>query len=570
MADSVIDNVLQQVNIVEVVGEYLDLQKKGRNFWGICPFHQDSNPSMSVSPDKHIYKCFVCGAGGNVINFVADYEKISFGKALVKLANRVGIEVENNFDPKPTYNEVQGQIIKALNDANDYYQYCLSTPEGDFALKYAEARGLNAKIREEFKIGYAPAEGLIDFLIKKGHDKSVLINASLMTDNGTPFLKDRLTFGLTNEFGDIIGFSGRLLKGEGPKYINSGESLVFDKSSVLYNYNNARDLISREKEIYINEGFMDVIAMTKAGFKNSVAIMGTALTKNHIKKLKDVKVNLMLDSDEAGINATLKSIALLMTNNIATYVVVNENGKDPDEVVANEGIEVLKQITSHKVPALQFVYEVIKKRNKLESPEDIQTFVREFSKFLSIANSLEKDFYASKISKEFNLSNETVQAFIPSFNKYEVTLPKPKASNDNGYVTKKETEKFEFKKINYSYVLIRSILNKPQLREVIIKDKHNVQFADLMLINLWRYIQDVASGKEIKPTELQKQKVKEILAENSTVVETKEEFLDLINIVNNETKNIQANTVNVKLKKANSTDEEIEYLNQLRKLKQRK
>lgn len=306
---------------------------------------------MSVSPEKQIYKCFSCGASGGIVNFVADFKKISFNKALAELAEKIGIKVEDN--QKPKYDENQQKLIAAFSDATLYMQYMLNTPEAAKALEYAQTRGMTPRILERFKIGYAAPSGLKEFLIKKGHDEATLINASLLNQKMNDFFKDRLIFPISNEHGDVVGFSARTLNNEQAKYINSSESIVFHKSSILYNFTNAQDLAIRNREIYICEGQMDVIALDKAGFSNAVAIMGTALTKDHLALIKDMHVILNFDSDSAGQNATLKSVKLLLENRFKVSVVVNEFGKDADEIFNNQGSEKLAEVLQSQISGLE-------------------------------------------------------------------------------------------------------------------------------------------------------------------------------------------------------------------------
>lgn len=557
---SIIDEIKNKINIVDIVSEYLDLHKKGRNYWGICPFHEDTNPSMSVSPEKQMFKCFVCGQGGSVINFVSEIEKITFGKALSKLGNKIGIEVKNSFEEKPKYNEKQQKLIDVLNDANDFFQYSLTSEAGVKALEYSEKRGLETAIREKFKIGYAPNGGLIDFLKKKGHDESVIINAALMTQNGGDFYRNRLMYAISNRFGDVIAFSGRLIEGDGPKYINSIDSLVFNKSGVLYNYNNAIDVIKKEKEVIVLEGFMDVIAVDKAGFKNAVAIMGTALTKEHIKQLRDVHTTLMLDSDQAGISASLKSIKLLLKHNIPVSVIYNKEGKDADDILNSKGASSLKEIIENKIPALKFVYAVIKKLNPTDSPEGINTLIKEFAQYLSYASDLEKDFYVNKISKEFGISIEVISSMIPRYTITKLKLPES------------QEKTMEIKVKNHSYILIRAMLEKPFLIDVL--KKNPAHFNNAMLLGIAKYIVALNDKREYQIDSESKSMIKHIIQETNNIPKndipkTKEEFHDLINIVNNNANNELKSSVGVKLSKAES-NQKVDYLEQLVEIQRKK
>lgn len=559
MGSSLIDQIKDKLNIVDVVSEYIDLSKKGSNFWGICPFHEDTNPSMSVSPEKQMFKCFVCGQGGNAINFVSEFEKITFGKALRQLGDKVGVKVEDKFEEKSSYSEKQQALINVLNDANDFFQYSITSTEGEKALKYAESRKLTTKIREKFKIGYAPQDGLINYLRKKGHDDSVIINAALMSQHGNQFYKNRLMYAISNRYGDVVAFSGRSIDQDGPKYINSIDSLVFNKSSILYNFNNAKDTILKEKEVYILEGFMDVIAFEKANIKNSVAIMGTALTEKHIKDLKDSHAILMLDSDEAGINASLKSIKLLLRNKLPVSIIYNKDGKDADEIVETKGVKGLKEIINTKVSALKFIYAVLKRKhsNVLNTPEGISDFIKEFTNYLPYVSDLEKDFYVNKISEDLKVSSKIVSSMIPSYKKTTFTLPK----------AQEKTLEIPTLK-NHSYILIRSMLKKPMLVDLL--KENEVHFSDIMLSKVTEYIIALKKKQNIKIDSEVKEKVQEIIKDSNEVVSSPEEFGDLINIINNNAKNVLKSSVVVKLNKADTTKDKANLLEQLIEIQRKK
>ena len=550
---SSIENIKNKNNIVEVISEYIDLHKKGKNYWAICPFHEDSNPSMSVSSEKQIYKCFVCGAGGNVINFVSEYQKIPFSKALKILCERSGIEFKNSFEQTPKYTVEQQKIIDALNDANNFFQYSISTKEGEKALAYSEKRGIDKAIMEKFKIGFAPKEGLVDFLLKKGYDKSTLLNASLINGFSKPFFQNKLIFSICNKYGDVIGFSGRKLEGDGPKYINSAESPVFNKNSVLYNIFNASDRMFREKEVIIAEGFMDVIALYKIGKVNAVAIMGTALTQNHIKQLKNIKVKLMLDTDMAGLKASIKSIDILSKNRVPTEVIFNKEGKDVDEILSIKGPEKLLEIIEKSVyPSLKFVYSFLQKEIKPEEPSQIEQFILKFSKYLANSSDIEKEFYVNKMSNDFGFSKDTIMSRIP------ISL--------SSYTKLKKNNEIETK--NYSYILIRSMLKNPQLIETL--KQNPVHFIDSILLSVAKYIIAISDKKNVKIEKDIKIKVQEILNESNEIVKTKNEFLDLIKIINQFSKNDFLKSFENKINNSSEKSERIKYLNQIKKIQKMK
>ncbi len=563
--NDLISQINTQLDIVDIVSEYVPLAKKGKNFWGVCPFHQDSNPSMSVSSEKQIYKCFSCGASGGIINFVADIKKISFNKALAELAEKIGVKFEDN--QKPKYSEEQQKMIAAFADATMYMQYLLNTPDSQKALDYAIGRNMTPRIIERFKIGYSAQSGLKEFLVKKGHDEAILINASLVNQRMNDFFQDRLMFPIANEHGDVIGFSARALNGEQAKYINSSESIVFHKSAILYNFANAQDVAIRNKEIYICEGQMDVIALDKAGLSNAVAVMGTALTKEHLRLIKDMHVILNFDSDQAGNNATLKSIKLLLDNKFKVSVVKNEQAKDADDIFNNLGQEKLVDILETHITGLEWVYQKHLEKFGIDSPEQVEGLVKSFSKYLLNVSLVEKDFYAAKMSKDLPLAIQTISSLL------NIGQGRP-LDNFPFYrqVQKAQVQEIpKFEKKNYSYALIRSVITKPMLVNAFIQKIDQINFIDRQLIEIGKYlvaVQRDASG--LKPSPEMANKVSEILKEDAYVAANPEEFEDLIKKVNNEFYDHYINEYKVKLKIELDEDKKSEYLSAIMELKRKK
>ena len=555
MDNSTLLKIKNELDIVDIVSETVDLSKKGRNYWGICPFHEDSNPSMSVSPDKQLFKCFVCGTGGDLIKYNSLINKISFRESLTGLAKKIGIEVKSFARKEVTYSESDSKLIKVTEDAMLFFQYSLSTEEGQKALTYANKRHLNSSTREDFLIGYAPASGLANFLRKKGHDEATIINSSLLNQSGGDFFRDRLIFGIRNNDGKIVAFSARDLTGNAQaKYINSAETKIFSKSSVLYNFSSSKEQIRQSKEVYINEGFMDVIAMSRAGIKNSVAIMGTALTKPHLSSLRGNKVILMLDGDKAGIAATFKSIKLLLENNIDSYVVVNEEGLDPDEILEKHGVETLLEITKNRITALEFIYNLHKDKYKDITPETINDFLVSFSKYLKGQSQIVIDFYKNKLMKDLEVSNSVVDSAIVVEKQNIKSTP---------IVKKKEVVHQKVAR-NYSYTLILSILKNAEFLDL--SKKTPIHFAEQILPSIVRYIDKFNHGNIEKPNMELKMKVQEI-QEYDNFVNTSDEFLDLIKRVNKESIEWKIEACSVKLSNTPIESEKIKYAEQIAVLK---
>lgn len=537
---SVIEEIKNSADIVNIVSEYVELVKKGRNYWGVCPFHDDSNPSMSVSPEKQMYNCFSCGEAGGVIKFVEKINKISFKDALKLLGDKVGVEVKIN-KVESSYNEKQKDVIFALNNAMDYYRLLIDSEKGLMALNYSESRGLNANIREKFSIGYADGDSLVDFLKnKKGVDESTLINASLINSIGNDFFKNRLIFGIKNDFGDIVAMSGRTLSNEDSKYINSAENLVFKKNNILYNFHNAKEHALRAHEIYIVEGFMDVIALYKAGIENVVAIMGTALTENHVHKLSGLTVNLLLDSDKAGINATIKSIKILMENNVKTNVVINDGQKDPDEVFINSGKDGVVQLINNKKTALEFIYELHKKKYDINSMEQMEAFMISFKKYLAMGTEFEKDVFANKMQNELNMSKELILKDITK--KFETQQAPATYSQPRREEIKIDASKYN----NHAYMLIRSMIRSKKISDYYINNKKfMVNWTDGQLEVIAALINKKHNGEP--GLEKYIDFIKEHIKVDGKFVTEENEVDSLVEMINQNTKNFKKDLLKKKI-----------------------
>ena len=560
MDNSIINKIKNELNIVDIISEYVDLSKKGKNYWGICPFHEDSNPSMSVSFDKQLFKCFVCQAGGDLIKFTSQINNVSFPKALSILAKKIGIEYNITPNLKNKYSKQQEKLISIHKDAMTFFQYSLSTQLGQKAHSYIIDRGLNNSLIETFSIGYAPKSGLKEYLLKKGHDEADIINSSLENNNGHDFFKDRLIFGIKNIYGDIVSFSARDLSGNSnAKYINSAETPLFNKSNILYNYFDALEASKKEKQVFINEGFMDVIAMYRAGIRNSVAIMGTALTENHVKLLKNFSVNLMLDGDKAGISATIKSIKILLKYNIKTFVIQNKDNYDPDEIISKYGIEKLISVSKNKIEALEFIFQLHQKKYSNITPNTALDFTKSFAAYLTYASDLQKDFYINKLSQTLNISRDIIQDNIKISKKNQIEV----AVLNN---TKTKVKKIK----NNTYKLIKSMVNNHKLINIFKENKPYL--IEPILVTITNYIIEANEKKNIeKPSEEMKIKFQEINSYND-FVNSPEEFKELIQRVNIESYEWEIDSNNVKLKgtidqnkKTKILEDNIKLMRELRK-----
>lgn len=414
---SKINEVREKANIVDIVGGYLPLTQKGKNFFGVCPFHDDNNPSMSVSSEKQIFKCFSCGASGNIFTFVSDYENVPFGEAVSIVASKVGIVISNNFVKKKE--NKNADKLKIVELANKYYQNNIKTHLGVKAIDYLAKRDIDSNAINEFGIGLSlkQIDGLSQLLLKKGYSKEELYDLSLINQDNDLFI-NRIMFPLCDEVGNVVGFSGRSYDEEfGAKYVNSREGLLFKKTKLLYNYHLCKMVAKKEKQVIIVEGFMDAIRLSVNGVKNVVALMGTSLTKDHIDLLKKlrVKVLLCLDSDQAGKDATYANGQLLENSNIETEVIVLTDEKDPDDYITNKGIDAFISNMKNPIKFFDYKLEYLKANKNLKNSNDLADYINDVIK--SLENEKDEiliDITLQKLAKEYNINIDLLKKRIKS------------------------------------------------------------------------------------------------------------------------------------------------------------
>jgi DNA primase len=349
-----LEDIQKKADIAQIISSYISVIKKGKNFVALCPFHNDKNPSLTISSEKQIFKCFVCGQGGTVFHFVQHFEKITFMEAVKKTASIMGYQDARleGFQKQKVIDPKLEPFYKINHDLLDYYRYALKTEEGKKALAYLSLRGITEALIEQFKIGYAPNQGTqtVQYLIlKKGYQRTLIEQAGIGGGTGQELsdrLAGRVIFPIFDADGRAVGFSGRVLE-DGPmaKYVNSPETPVFQKNQLLFHLHHAKTTARRVNYLYVLEGFMDVIALSKVDMTSAVAIMGTALSKTHLQMLKglNVEIRFSLDADDAGQAATMKLLPLVDKAKI-NYRLVDtfQEVKDPDEILKNKGPEALK------------------------------------------------------------------------------------------------------------------------------------------------------------------------------------------------------------------------------------
>ncbi|MBE5985377.1 MAG: DNA primase, partial [Paenibacillaceae bacterium] len=408
-SEDIIEEVRVRNDIVDIVSGYVKLQKKGSNYFGLCPFHNEKSPSFSVSPAKQMYYCFGCGAGGNVITFVMEYENYSFSEAFKVLADRAGVKlpVEEYSKEAREQEDLRAALLEMNKLAASYFYYQLKKPQGEAGYRYLKDRQLSDETIVRFGLGYSnkTSDDLYRYLRGKGYDDSVLKQSGLVTieEKGShDKFWNRVMFPIMDVNNRVIGFGGRVMGSGEPKYLNSPETKLFDKSRNLYGLNYAR--LSREKYILICEGYMDVIAMHQAGFTNAVASLGTAFTTQHAQLLKRYtdKVILTYDSDGAGQKAALRAIPILRDAGVSIRVLNMEPYKDPDEFIKNLGAEEFKHRIEQAQNSFLFEIEVLRKNYKMDDPEQKTEFYNQTArKLLEFPEALERENYLEAVSREF-------------------------------------------------------------------------------------------------------------------------------------------------------------------------
>ena len=421
---NIIDN---KVNIVDIVSDYVSLEKKGQNHVGLCPFHSDSNPSMSVSESKGIFKCFSCGAGGGVIGFVQNYEGITFIDAVKKICEKSSINYKEYITQKEV--EIDPKLVKAWEinkEAFNFFKYSLEN-SGKEIKDYISNRGLTKEILHEFKIGYSgEGSSLSNFLLSKGYTEEEIIINGLAKRRTDTILADyfinRLIFPIEDINGNIIGFSGRVLEKDSKyaKYLNSPETSSFKKSNILYNLAKAKTHSSLKKELIVVEGFMDVIALYKSDIKNSIATMGTAFTKEHLKTISSMTKNITLafDNDAAGINAAISTGKVLANDEFNVNIITIPSGKDFDELL-KLGVETVKKTLNKKEPFIDFYKNKIFVSAKGANSVKMNELFEKLSEVLSIysENKIIIENILNEIKNEFGIEKEIIKEMIAKYNK---------------------------------------------------------------------------------------------------------------------------------------------------------
>lgn len=470
--DELIEEVRMKNDIVDVISGYVRLQKKGSSYFGLCPFHNEKSPSFSVSGIKQMYYCFGCGAGGNVITFLMEYENVGFQEAVKMLADRAGIKL-----PEMEYSEEarrkesrRAKLLEINKEAAKYFYYMLRAPKGKVGYQYLAKRELSDETMKKFGLGYADGAGsdLAAYLRSKGYEDELIKESGLIGFDEKRGMHDkfwnRVMFPIQDSNHRVIGFGGRVMGDAKPKYLNSPETMIFDKSRNLYGLNFART--SRKGNIILCEGYMDVIAMHQAGFTQAVASLGTAFTTGQASLLRRYTEEVLLayDSDGAGVNAALRAIGILKESGLRGRVINMQPYKDPDEFMKNLGAEAFQERIDQAENSFFFELRILEQNYNMNDPESKTAFHREIAKKLcSFEEEVERENYIESVAEKYHIGFDNLRKLVSGYAArtglvQPVTRPKPT-------VTKKDTPEENMKKSQR--LLLTWITEEPEIYQKI-------------------------------------------------------------------------------------------------------
>lgn len=423
ISEEKLSEIRQSVDIVDFIGEYVQLKKQGRNYFGLCPFHGENTPSFSVSPEKQIFYCFGCGAGGNVFSFLMDLEGVSFIESVQTVANKGNVTLDisglnSHYDNSKI--STTNKMVEAHELLRKFYHHILiHTKDGQHALDYLKQRGLTKNALEKFQIGYALNSWDLDskFLTNRGFSLDLIERAGLIIkrENEESYFdrfRDRIIFPIFDHKGNTVAFSGRSLGAEEPKYLNSPETAIFNKSTILYHFNAARPYVRKHEQIILFEGFADVIAADSAGIHNGVATMGTSLTDSHIATIRrnGASVTICYDSDNAGIEAAFRAGNMLHDAGCDVRIAVLPNGYDPDDYIRKFGSDKFRnEVLGASMTQMSFKLQYYRRGKNLQNEGDRLLYIEEVLKEISmLKKAVERDYYLRQLATEFSLSLEAL------------------------------------------------------------------------------------------------------------------------------------------------------------------
>ena len=434
LTDEIINDIRDSASITEVIGHYIPLIKKGRGYTAVCPFHDDHDPSLSISEEKQIFKCFVCGTGGNVFTFVQKFKNCSFPEAVVEVAKIIGKPIDIEISHAPKRVSKYQRLYDVLDESIKFSNYVLNTQAGDKANQYLLDRGLSREVIDYFNIGFNPSgDVLYRYLNEKGYSDEEMVKANIcrMTDFGMrDVFYDRVLFPIHDINGNPVAFSGRSMDKDNPaKYVNTSTTDIYIKGDIVYNYHRAIEDIKRSKRVIVCEGVMDVIAFKRAELGNVVATLGTACTVKQLELISNVCKHIVFcyDGDKAGQAATMKALELALNHGIEAYTIVNETGLDPDEILKNGKAKDLRNFADHEVTAIEFAFDYYRKLYPLNSYTNRKEYHLRLAHLIAKCHDkYDRDNYYHNLQSLTNLvvQEEVKQEYVPEVKSHSAYVPK--------------------------------------------------------------------------------------------------------------------------------------------------
>ena len=569
MDNNLINEIRNSVDIVDVISSYIPLISRGKNYFGVCPFHDDHSPSMSVSKEKQIYTCFSCGATGNVFNFIQDYEKISFKDALKKCADIAGIDVNIKGDTKKLKNQ---ELYDIYDMAQKFYQNNLNTEYGKKAISYLQSRGLDIDTIKHFNIGLSlnTNDTLFNILRKRNYAANLLIKSGLITENNKDVFVNRIMFPLYDSNGRLIGYNGRIYNNEDTnRYVNTKETEIFKKREFLYNYHSVLEDVRRQKQVIIMEGPMDVINSYQHGIKNVIATMGTAFSPEHALLIRRLKCEVILcfDGDDAGRKGTKLAIDELTKIGIIPKVVMLDNGLDPDSALKQDE-KMLKDLIANPLTIMEYKEKMLHNNLNLKNTEELAIYVNDMLKEISkIDDEILKEITINKLVLESKLDKELLLEKLANLNKKNekvVDIPK---------VEKKKIDKYEKSERNLLYYMLHYgdviTMYDKKVTHISNDSYRKLAYQVSAFYKKNKYINVADLITELKDDKDAIKTIGELESLNLHEKYTEEEIDDYLNNILEENINNQISIYKKELQAENSLDKKIEYANKLVEFKLR-
>ncbi|HIS38868.1 MAG TPA: DNA primase [Candidatus Onthousia faecavium] len=567
-----INEVRRKNDIVDIISEKIPLEKRGKNYFGVCPFHDDTNPSMSVSREKQIYTCFSCHATGNVFTFLMEYEHKDFNQVLQDLATRVGITIKGLKTKKISTKYDEWYDI--YNLANKFYQNNLMSKEGEAARIYLENRHIDKDIIKEFELGYSLSghDDLTKLLTKKGYSLD-LLNKIGLTVNDYDLYHNRLMFPLHDLTGKVIGFSGRIItSGKQNKYLNTKETELFKKGKLLYHYHIAKEKVRVDKSIIIMEGFMDIIRASTINVKNTVATMGTALTSDHIKDIKRLSTNILLcfDGDEAGVKATLAAGELFQKEGVDPKVITLKDNEDPDSYILKYGEAAFRDLIKNAIYYSDFKIEALKNKHNMASSEEKANYIYEvLGELVKINDPIRREIILKELAKNYEIGYNTLEkSFQDLLTKQD--LKKPIVIREKT-APRKEKDKYQKASLSIMYYM----LNKQEIIDLV-EEEHLVFPTEALraleseivyFYHTYGFVNEADFYTYLTPKVELVNLLAEIISLDLKKEITKSELFDYFKVIREYNIKLSIKKLEEKIKNTHDPLEQVKYAEEIRKLR---